>query len=179
MTAWNLDFGNLTDAVCLHGGWTGPVDLAKFPQRSMYSFYRGRSRMRKKRKSSWQCHLVLLGPTSVKAAHKTLAKLTPDSEDLWLQHQGHPDPRRSHQGCRTRASQVQIPHLLHRQQTEHLSGCLRASVKKEKKFQPLLKCLVLCFYVDSFVMCAVGTVLVIRRNSLTGLHVRLITSMLQ
>ncbi len=93
--------------------------------------------MRKKRKSSWQCHLALLGPTSVKAAHKTLAKLTPDSEDLSQQRRGHFDPRRSHRGCRTRASQVQIPHLLHRQQTEHLSGCLRASVNKEKKFQPI------------------------------------------
>ncbi len=30
-----------------------------------------------KRKSSWQCCLALLGPTSVKAARKTLMKLTP------------------------------------------------------------------------------------------------------
>jgi len=33
--------------------------------------------MRKKRQSSWQCRLALLGPTSVKAACKTLVKLTP------------------------------------------------------------------------------------------------------
>jgi len=33
--------------------------------------------MRKKRQSSWQCRLALLGHTSVKAAHKTLVKLTP------------------------------------------------------------------------------------------------------
>jgi hypothetical protein len=32
--------------------------------------------MRKKRQSSQQCHLALLGRTSVKAAHKTLVKLT-------------------------------------------------------------------------------------------------------
>ncbi len=30
-----------------------------------------------KRQSSQQCHLALLGPTSVKAASKTLVKLTP------------------------------------------------------------------------------------------------------
>jgi len=30
-----------------------------------------------KRQSSQQCHLGLLGPTSVKAARKTLVKLTP------------------------------------------------------------------------------------------------------
>jgi len=33
--------------------------------------------MRKKRQSSQQCGLALLGPTSVKAARKTLVKLTP------------------------------------------------------------------------------------------------------
>jgi len=33
--------------------------------------------MRKKRQSSQQCHLALLGPTRVKAAPKTLVKLTP------------------------------------------------------------------------------------------------------
>jgi len=33
--------------------------------------------MRKKRQSSRQCHLALLGPTSVKGARKTLVKLTP------------------------------------------------------------------------------------------------------
>jgi len=33
--------------------------------------------MCKKRQSSQQCHLALLGPTSVKAARKLLAKLTP------------------------------------------------------------------------------------------------------
>jgi len=32
--------------------------------------------MRKKRKSSQQCHLALSGPTSVKAARKMLVKLT-------------------------------------------------------------------------------------------------------
>jgi len=31
----------------------------------------------KKRQSSQQCHLVLLGPTSIKAARKALVKLTP------------------------------------------------------------------------------------------------------
>jgi len=50
---------------------------AQFHQRSMYSFYARRSRMRKKRQSSQQCHLVLLWPTSVKPALKTLVKLTP------------------------------------------------------------------------------------------------------
>jgi len=33
--------------------------------------------MRKKRQSSQQCHLVFLGPMSVKAARKMLVKLTP------------------------------------------------------------------------------------------------------
>jgi len=33
--------------------------------------------MRKKRQLSQQCHLVLLGPTSVKAAGKMMVKLTP------------------------------------------------------------------------------------------------------
>jgi len=33
----------------------------------------------KKRQSSQQCHLALLGPMSVKAARKTLVKLTPGS----------------------------------------------------------------------------------------------------
>jgi len=33
--------------------------------------------MRKKRQSSQQCHLVLLGPTSIKAGLKMLVKLTP------------------------------------------------------------------------------------------------------
>ncbi len=53
---------------------------AQFHQRSTYSFYTHRSRMRKKRHSSQQCHLALFGPTSVKAApaRKTLVKLTPD-----------------------------------------------------------------------------------------------------
>jgi hypothetical protein len=49
----------------------------QFHQRSTYSFYARRSRMRKKRQSSQLCHLALLGPTSVKAAHKMLVKLTP------------------------------------------------------------------------------------------------------
>jgi len=43
----------------------------------MSSFYAHRSQMRKKRQSSWQCCLALLGPMSVKAARKTLVKLTP------------------------------------------------------------------------------------------------------
>jgi len=34
--------------------------------------------MRKKRKSSQQCYLALLGPTSIKAARKMLVKLSPD-----------------------------------------------------------------------------------------------------
>jgi len=50
---------------------------AQFHQRSMYSFYARRSQMRKNRQSSWQCCLTLLGPTSVKAVHKTLMKLSP------------------------------------------------------------------------------------------------------
>jgi hypothetical protein len=36
--------------------------------------------MRKKRQSSQQCHLALLGPTSVKAVSKTLVKLTPGGQ---------------------------------------------------------------------------------------------------
>ncbi len=48
----------------------------QFHQRSMYRFYICRSRMPQKRQSSQQCHLVLLGPTSVKAARKMLVKLT-------------------------------------------------------------------------------------------------------
>jgi len=51
---------------------------AQFDQRSTYSFYTHRFRMCKKRQSSQQCHLVLLGLTSLKAAHKTLVKLTPE-----------------------------------------------------------------------------------------------------
>ncbi len=50
---------------------------AQFHQRSTYSFYARRSQTRKKRQSSQQCHLVLLGPTSVKAAQKMLVKSTP------------------------------------------------------------------------------------------------------
>jgi len=38
--------------------------------------------MRKKRQSSQQCHLALLGPTSVKAAQKTLVKSTPDRQEV-------------------------------------------------------------------------------------------------
>jgi len=38
--------------------------------------------MRKNRQSSQQYHLALLGPTSVKAARKTLVKLTPGWESL-------------------------------------------------------------------------------------------------
>ncbi len=37
------------------------------------------ARMRQKRQSSWKCRLALLGPTSVKATHKTLVKLTPEA----------------------------------------------------------------------------------------------------
>jgi len=36
--------------------------------------------MRKKGQSSQQFHLALLGPTSVKAARKTLVKLTPGGQ---------------------------------------------------------------------------------------------------
>jgi len=50
---------------------------AQFHQHSTSSFYARRSRVRKKRQSSWQCRLALLGPTSIKAARKTLVKLTP------------------------------------------------------------------------------------------------------
>jgi len=40
--------------------------------------------MRKKRQSSQQCHLVLLGPSSIRAAHKTLVKLTTGySKQIW------------------------------------------------------------------------------------------------
>ncbi len=55
----------------------GDASLAQFHQRSRYSFYACRSQMRKKRQSSQQCHLALLGPMSLKAASKTLVKLTP------------------------------------------------------------------------------------------------------
>jgi len=47
----------------------------QFLQRSTYSFYARKSRMRKKQ-SSQQCHLTLLGPTGVKAAHWMLMKST-------------------------------------------------------------------------------------------------------
>jgi len=50
---------------------------AQLHQSSTYSFYARRSGMSKKRQSSQQCHLVLLGPKSVKAARKKLVKLTP------------------------------------------------------------------------------------------------------
>jgi len=40
--------------------------------------------MHKKRQSSQQCHLALLGPTSVKAARKTLVKLTTEGYQKWL-----------------------------------------------------------------------------------------------
>jgi len=49
---------------------------AQFHQRSVYCFYACRSQKRKKRQPSWQCCLALLGPTNVKAACKTLVKLT-------------------------------------------------------------------------------------------------------
>jgi len=42
--------------------------------------------MRKKRQSSQQCHLALLGPMSVKAAHKMFIKLTPDPLKIFLAH---------------------------------------------------------------------------------------------
>jgi len=65
---------------CDHTHWSSLkealVSLAQFHQCSTYSFYARRSRMRKKRLSSQQCHLALLGPTSIKAAHKRLVKLT-------------------------------------------------------------------------------------------------------
>ena len=60
------------------------VTRAQFHQRSTYSFYARRSRMRKKRQSSQQCHLALLGPTSVKATRKTLVILT---QGVYLFHQ--------------------------------------------------------------------------------------------
>jgi len=47
----------------------------QFQQHSINSFYAPRSWMHKK--ESQQCHLALLGPTSVKAAHKMLVKMTP------------------------------------------------------------------------------------------------------
>jgi len=57
--------------------YVGEIDTwAQFHQRSTYSFYARRFQMRKKRKSCQQCHLALLGPTSVKDARKTLVKLT-------------------------------------------------------------------------------------------------------
>jgi len=60
---------------------------AQFHQRSMYSFYARRSRMCKKRQSSEQCYLALLGPTSIKTAHKMLVKLTPWSRALFFPYQ--------------------------------------------------------------------------------------------
>jgi len=64
--------------VSFFGWWVSIVySWAQFHQRSTYSFYARRSRMRKKRQSSHQYHLALLGPTSVKAARRTLMKLTP------------------------------------------------------------------------------------------------------
>ncbi len=50
---------------------------AQFHQHSLSSFYAHRSQVHKKRQSSQLCHLALLGPTSVKAVHRTLMKLTP------------------------------------------------------------------------------------------------------
>ncbi len=58
---------------------------AQFHQHSTYSFYAHRSRKLKKRQSSQQCHLALLGPTSVKAVGKTLVKLTPDDKSACVQ----------------------------------------------------------------------------------------------
>jgi len=52
---------------------------AQFHQHFTYSYYARRSQMCKKRQSSQQCHLAFLGPTSVKAARKTLVKWTPGS----------------------------------------------------------------------------------------------------
>jgi hypothetical protein len=50
------------------------------------SFYSRRSQMRKKRQSSHQCLFALLGPTTIKASHKMLMKLTPGIFDLsnWI-----------------------------------------------------------------------------------------------
>jgi hypothetical protein len=55
---------------------------AQFHPRSSYSFYTRRSPMHKKRQSSQQCLLALLGPTSVKAARQMLVKLTPVDSQL-------------------------------------------------------------------------------------------------
>jgi len=48
--------------------------------------------MRKKIQSSQQCHLALLGPTSVKAACKMLVKLTPTLVKTAPKHVGEIDP---------------------------------------------------------------------------------------
>jgi len=76
-----------TKAPILPGRGQGSAKLdpwAQFHQRSMYSFCACRSRMRKKKQSSQQCHLPLLGPTSVKAACKTLVKLTPENDQSFI-----------------------------------------------------------------------------------------------
>ncbi len=51
------------------------TNRCQFHQCSTYSCNTRRSRMCKKRQSSQQCNLALLGPTSVKAAQKTFVKL--------------------------------------------------------------------------------------------------------
>jgi hypothetical protein len=50
---------------------------AQFHQHSTYSFTHIDIPNAQKRQSSQQCHLALLGSTSLKAASKTLVKLTP------------------------------------------------------------------------------------------------------
>jgi len=51
--------------------------------------------MRKKRQSNWQCRLVLLGPTSVKAARTMLVKLTPGVNFININsHFARVDPKR-------------------------------------------------------------------------------------
>ncbi len=54
----------------------------RFHQRSTYSFYARRSRMRKKRQSSQHCHFALLGSGSVKVERNMFMKLTPGDDNF-------------------------------------------------------------------------------------------------
>jgi len=53
---------------------------AQFHQHSTYSFYARRSRMRKKRQSSQQCHLALLGTYERKSCTLNVGEI-----DTWYQ----------------------------------------------------------------------------------------------
>jgi hypothetical protein len=60
------------------------LSWAQFHQRSTYSFYARRSRMRKNRQSSQHCHFTLLGSASVKVVRRTLMKSTPAISKLLI-----------------------------------------------------------------------------------------------